>query len=30
MERAGMHLPSESENILITLDSLVAGTGRGR
>ncbi len=30
MERAGMHLPSESENILITLDSLVAGAGRGR
>jgi len=30
MERAGMHLPSESENILITLDSLVAGVGRGR
>jgi len=30
MERAGMHLPSESEDILITLDSLVAGAGRGR
>lgn len=30
MERAGMHLPSESENILITLDSLVAGAARGR
>jgi hypothetical protein len=30
MEQAGMHLPSESENILITLDSLVAGAGRGR
>jgi hypothetical protein len=30
MERAGMHLPSESENFLITLDSLVAGAGRGR
>lgn len=30
MERAGMHLPSESENILINLDSLVAGAGRSR
>jgi hypothetical protein len=30
MERAGLHLPSESENILISLDSLVAGAGRGR
>lgn len=30
MEQAGMHLPLESENILITLDSLVAGAGRGR
>lgn len=30
MERTGMHLPSESENILITLDSLVAGAARGR
>jgi len=30
MERAGLHLPSESENTLISLDSLVAGAGRGR
>lgn len=30
MERTGMHLPSESENLLITLDSLVAGARRGR
>ncbi len=30
MERAGMHLPAESENIQITLDSRVAGAGRGR
>ena len=30
MEQAGMHLPLESENILITLDSLVAGAGRRR
>ena len=29
MERAGLHLPSESENILISLDSLVAGARRG-
>lgn len=30
MERAGLHLPSESENTLISLDSLVAGAGRAR
>ena len=30
MERAGLHLPSDSENTRIPVDSLLAGTGRVR
>jgi hypothetical protein len=30
MERAGLHLPADSENTIVSVDTLAAGAGRSR